>query len=130
MNIFPQLMEGAGDAIAKRVKAAQEAGAPRRGVLCQLLKLVEAASPALATAGKETRKAIVAALCGQCCAKDAGVGKLAAQCLSTSVLADATRARTFATLVSAAAGARHEGGRAAARRARRPRRAGEARPRR
>ena len=100
VNIFPQLMEGAGDAIAKCVKAAQEAGAPRRGVLCQLLKLVEAASPALATAGKETRKAIVAALCGQCCAKDAGVGKLAAQCLSTSVLADATRARTFATLVS------------------------------
>jgi len=93
-------MEGAGDAIAKCVKAAQEAGAPRRGVLCQLLKLVEAASPALASAGKETRKAIVAALCGQCCAKDAGVGKLAAQCLSTSVLADATRARTFATLVS------------------------------
>ena len=80
--------------------ALADADAPRRGVLCQLLKLVEAASPALATAGKETRKAIGAARCGQCCAKDAGVGKLAAQCLSTSVLADATRARTFATLVS------------------------------
>ena len=71
-----------------------------RGALLQLLRIVHAANPKLAQAPASSRKALIALLCQQACAKDAACGKLAAQCLTTQLLVPSIREKTFALLVT------------------------------
>jgi hypothetical protein len=66
-----------------------------------LLRLVQAASPQLRDAAPSVRKQLCGELCKLCCvAKDALVGKLAAQAISTDLLVPAVREQTFCVLRS------------------------------
>ena len=87
-TIFPEVLTDAAPVLAQAVQHAheQQGSTMGRRVLVLLLRTAQAASVLLSCASPSTRKAIVSVLCQNCCGKDAGVGKLAAQVLSTKLL--------------------------------------------
>ena len=100
----PQTFGTAGPPLASALQAAcsgSELDTRRRPALLLLLRLVHAASPQLQLSSPSTRKTLVALLCQLCCTcKDGEVGKLAAQALSTHLLAPMNREKTFDVLLT------------------------------
>ena len=99
-TLFPEVISSSGEPLVSALAKAHAAADACNAEAQLLLKVVHAASGQIAAESKEVRKQLVSTLCQSCCGKDAALGKLAAQCLTTKLLAPALRSRTFATLVS------------------------------
>lgn len=99
-SVFPEVLGKGGAKLVEVLSAACGSAEVDGAVVCDLLRVVHNVSAQLASEAPNVRRPLVALLCQKCCGKDVEAGRLAAACLTTSVLLPALRDKTFETLAT------------------------------